>query len=76
MIFKDAQNFAMYIEKEVLARGKNGEYTHLDAIIAYCENNFIEPSDIKHLIKGPLKEKLEVCYQDLNYLPKTAKLDI
>lgn len=76
MIFKDAHNFAMFIEKEVLSKGKNGDFTHLDAIIAYCELNFIEPTDIKHLIKGPLKEKLEVCYQDLNYLPKTAKLEM
>lgn len=76
MIFKDASNFAMYIERQVIEHSKNSEFTHLDAIIAYCEKNFIEPSDIKHLIKGPLKEKLEVCYQDLNYLPKTAKLDM
>ena len=76
MIFKDAHNFAMYIEKQVLTRNTDGQFTHLDAILEYCEKNFMEPSDIKSLIKGPLKEKLEVCYQDLNFLPKTAKLDM
>ena len=73
-LFDDAQAFALHIEERVLDKG-NG-FTHLDAILEYCTEHMLEPEDLKKLIRGPLKDKLESNYQDLNYLPKGATLDI
>lgn len=48
----------------------------MDAVLEYCKENFLEPSDITKLINKPLKDKIEIEFQEMNYLPKTAKLDV
>ena len=73
-LFEDAQMFALHIEQRVLDKGET--YTHLDAILEYCTENQIEPEDLKVLIKGALKDKLELNYQEMRMLPKGATLDI
>jgi hypothetical protein len=73
-VFEDAQAFALHIEHRVLERGTL--FTHLDAILEYCSENQVEPEDLKTLVKGALKDKLELCYQELNYIPKGATLDL
>lgn len=73
-VFEDAVAFAMHIEHRVLERGEH--FTHLDAILEYCNENTVEPEDLKVLIKGALKDKLELCYQELNFLPRGAMLDL
>lgn len=62
----------MYIEQ--IVRDKNISY--MEAVLEYCRENFIEPADIAKLVNKSLKDKLEVNFQDENYLPKKAKLDV
>jgi hypothetical protein len=49
---------------------------YVDAIIHYCTVNNIEVESAAEIIKGNLKMKaqLESEYENLNYLPKRAKL--
>lgn len=71
-MFKTANEFSLYIEQIV----KEKRVNHLDAVLEYCKENFIEPDDISSLINKSLKDKIEVCFRELNYLPKQAKLDV
>lgn len=69
-MFKNANEFSLHIEKLAVA----SEITYIDAILEYCEKNEIEPKEISGLISQSLKEKIEVEYEQLNYLPKKARL--
>jgi NADP-dependent 3-hydroxy acid dehydrogenase YdfG len=71
-MFKTANEFSLHIEH--LVRDKN--MSHMDAVLKYCEENFLEPEDIASLVNKSLKEKIEMNFRDLNYLPKQAQLDI
>ena len=71
-LFKTANEFSMHIERIVVDTG----CTYMDAVLDYCSKNFLEPADITPLISKSLKDKIEMDFQDLNYLPKTARLDI
>ena len=71
-MFKTANEFSLYIEQLV----KEKHVNHLDAVLEYCKENFIEPDDISSLINKSLKDKIEMNFRELNYLPKQAKLDV
>jgi hypothetical protein len=49
---------------------------HMDAVLKYCEENSLEPSDVSSLISKSLKDKIEMDFRELNYLPKQAQLDV
>jgi hypothetical protein len=72
-IFNDSNSFSTYIEGMV--REHKG-LTHMEAVIKYCSDNFIEPSDVKKLINKSLKQKIQVDFENDGYLPKSATLDI
>lgn len=69
-MFDTPNEFSIYIEKTAIENG----ISYLEAILEYCENHMLEPSDVAPMINESLKGKLEVNYQDLNYLPKGARL--
>lgn len=71
-IFKTSNEFSLHIESIV----REKKITHMDAVLEYCKENFLEPEDIARLINKSLKEKIAVNMQDLNYLPKKAQLDV
>jgi hypothetical protein len=71
-IFKNNNEFALYIENVVIER----KMTHMDAVLLYCEQNFIDPEDISKLINKNLKQKIEMNMIEQNYLPKKGSLDI
>lgn len=71
-LFKTANEFSMHIEK-LAAETKT---PCMDVILQYCEDNFLEPEDVCKLISQPLKDKIEMEFRELNYLPKEATLDI
>lgn len=50
--------------------------SHLDAVLKFCEEHFLEPDEIASKINKSLKEKIENDFRELNYLPKTATLDM
>ena len=65
--------FALLIENTV----KTKRMGYMDAILLYCEQNGIDPSNTKGLINKALKEKLTFDAQGLNLLKeKTPKLPI
>jgi cell division ATPase FtsA len=69
-MFKSANEFSLHIE----SIAKDSDITYIDAILEYCEKNEIDPKEISALINQSLKEKLEMEYEALNYLPKKARL--
>jgi hypothetical protein len=71
-IFKTSNEFSLHIESIV----RDKKITHMDAVLEYCKENFLEPEDVARLINKSLKEKIAVNMQDLNYLPKKAQLDV
>jgi cell division ATPase FtsA len=71
-MFEDSNSFSIYIEQTARER----KCSHVDAILEYCKQNFIDPEDIKSLINKSLKEKMKMDFQETGYLPKTAKLDV
>lgn len=71
-MFKTANEFSLHIEH--LAR--NNRISHMDAVLHYCKENFLEPDEVSSLINKSLKDKIEMDFRDLNYLPKQAKLDV
>jgi cell division ATPase FtsA len=71
-MFKNSNEFSLYIEQLV----KEKRVNHMDAVLEYCKENFLEPEDVKSLINKSLKEKIEMNFRDLNYLPKQAQLDV
>lgn len=71
-MFKTANEFSLHIEQIV----KEKRINYMDAVLDYCKENFLEPDDVSSLINKSLKDKLEVDFREMNYLPKQAKLDV
>ena len=66
--FLTKEKFAEDIEHLVLDTGMN----YIDAIVEYCTINNIEVETIGKLVSKPLKEKLRVDADHLNYLKGSA----
>jgi len=71
-MFEDSKSFSLYIEQVA----RENKCSHVDAILEYCKENFIDPEEIKSLINKSLKEKMKMDFQDSGHLPKTAQLDV
>ena len=50
--------------------------SYMDAVLFYCESNSMEPETAGGLISGKLKQKISEEAENLNFLPKTARLPI
>lgn len=70
--FKTANEFSMHIEK----LASEMRITHMEAVLSFCEQHLLEPSEISSKINKSLKEKIEHDFRQLNYLPKQAQLDM
>ena len=65
--------FALIIENMV----KEKKISYIDAILEYCKDNEIDPSNTKAMINKNLKEKIAYEAQNLNMLKeKVAKLPL
>lgn len=71
-MFKTANEFSLHIESIV----RDKRLSYMDAVLYYCKENFLEPADVSSLINKSLKDKIEMDFRELNYLPKQAKLDV
>jgi hypothetical protein len=71
-MFKTANEFSLYIEQMV----RDTKLSYMDAVLEYCKENYLEPEDVAKLINKSLKDKIEMNFRDLNYLPKQAQLDV
>ena len=62
--------FAQEIESLVLhTEGMN----YIDAIVHFCEQNYIDVESVPKLISNPLKEKIKYEAQELNFLKRTSR---
>ena len=50
--------------------------SYMDAVLYYCEQNGMEPESIAQLVNGKLKAQIREEAEELNFLPKTAKLPL
>jgi len=71
-MFKNANEFSLHIEEKV----RDTSMSYMEAVLSYCEENTLEPSDVSSLINKSLKDKIEMNFRELNYLPKQGTLDI
>ena len=68
--FSTATEFSMYIE----SYAHKSHMTYLEALLEYCEIHMLEPMDIVGKVTKSLKEKLEIDFVNLNYLPRQVEL--
>ena len=70
----NSKEFSLTIENIV----KEKKISHMDAVIWYCEQNGLDPSQVSSLISKSLKEKIQVEATDLNMLkiPKCGVLPV
>lgn len=71
-MFKNAAGFSLHIEE----LAQKYRITHMEAVLKYCEENYLEPEDIKNLVNKTLKDKIQNDMRQVNMLPKQATLDI
>lgn len=71
-MFNTANEFSLHIEELV----RDTSMSYMDAVLKYCEENYLEPTDVASLINKSLKDKIEMDFRELNYLPKQGTLDI
>jgi len=71
-MFNTSNEFSLHIEQMVVET----KLSHMDAILEYCKQNYLEPEDVAPLINKSLKDKIEMNFRELNYLPKRATLDV
>ena len=71
-MFESANDFSLFIE--TTANEKN--IGVVDALLQYCEDNFLEPDEVTKLINRSLKDKLEINFVEMNFLPPAASLEI
>jgi hypothetical protein len=71
-MFKTSNEFSLHIEKQARER----RMSHMDAVLQYCKENYLEPEDVVRYINKSLKDKIEMDFRDANMLPKQAQLDV
>jgi hypothetical protein len=55
---------------------QNKRCSYMDAIVLYCEENEMEVESAAKLLNTRIKEKLEVEFMELNYIPKVNTLPV
>lgn len=69
---EEMKAFASDIEKIVAET----DYNYIEAIVEYCNTTGMEIEVASLLVNNNLKSKIENVAQDLNLLPKSARLPI
>lgn len=67
--FLSAEKFSLDIEKYVMENQCN----YIEAIVSYCEEKEIDLETVPKLLSKPLKERIKVSAERLNFLKKTSK---
>lgn len=71
-LFKTATEFSQYIERTAVEK----RISHVDAVLAFCAEHFLEPEEVSQKITRSLREKIASDFREMNYLPKQAQLDV
>ena len=67
--FLSPEKFSLDIERYVIENQCN----YIEAIVSYCEEKEIELETVPKLLSKPLKERLKINAEHLNFLKKTSK---
>lgn len=70
--FTDQRTFSMHIENVVL----DNKITHVEAILDYCKQNYLEPEDIAKLLSESIKQKIKNNFIEMKYLKQPANFNI
>jgi len=70
-MFKNSTDFSLHIE----TMATDLRLSHMDAVLHYCAENYLEPEEVVPLISKSLKDKIENDMKESNLLPKTATLE-
>lgn len=62
--------FSKQVEKNVLELGMS----YMEAILHICDENSIDPEDVKKFVSRPIQEKLEGEAMRLNLIPRSNSL--
>lgn len=69
--FLNKSKFSKLIEKTVIEKSIG----YMEAILLVCDDNNIEPEDVKKFVSPIIRDKLEAEAMSLNFLPKTNSID-
>ena len=69
--FLNKSKFSKLIEKTVIEKSIG----YMEAILLVCDDNNIEPEDVKKFVSPIIRDKLEAEAMSLNFLPKTDSID-
>jgi len=69
---QSSSEFYIKIQKLV----EQTKLSYMDAVLHYCDLNGMEPETAAQLINGKLKVQIREEAEELNFLPKTAKLPL
>lgn len=69
-MFQTPQEFSLMVEMNASARN----LSRVESLLEKCSELDIDPLDVGPLISDSLKEKLREEFQELHYLPTSAKL--
>lgn len=69
--FLNKARFSKLVESEVIQKSIG----YMEAILLLCDENNIDPEDVKKFISPGIKSKLEAEAMSLNFLPKTNSID-
>ena len=61
---------------KIQALDNKTKLTYMDAILHYCDMNGMEPETAAALVNTKLKAQIREEAENLNFLPKTAKLPL
>jgi hypothetical protein len=61
------------LEVEEIVRSNQGGLNYIDAVLVYCEENDIQLENVSKLISKPLKEKIKVDAQRMNFMKRTSR---
>ena len=64
----NSKKFSAIIEDIV----KTKKISYIDAIVKYCEDNEIDPSNVGSLISKSLKDKIQLEAEKLNLVEKSS----
>lgn len=70
-MFKNSTEFSLHIEQIASTQ----RMSHMDAVLYYCSENYLEPDEVVSLISKSLKDKIELDMKEARLLPKTATLE-
>ena len=69
--FLNKARFSKLVENEVIQKSIG----YMEAILLLCDQNNIDPEDVRKFISPTIKSKLEAEAMSLNFLPKTNSLN-